>query len=73
MALTDILHKGVVPYVVTPIGSKKYMCNICNNFCLSACLLYCSRSLDTLFDSPKLDNDLKAMLKANFSEFYPQG
>ena len=31
------------------------------------------RSLDTLFDSPKLDGDLKAMLKANFSEFYSQG
>eukprot|EP00731_Ephydatia_muelleri_P012110 Em0006g1004a len=43
MALTDILHKGVLP------------------------------SFDTLFDSPKLDSDLKAMLKANFFEFYPQG
>ena len=41
--------------------------------CCFPCPIYWPRSFDTLFDSPKLDSDLKAMLKANFFEFYPQG
>jgi len=41
---------------------------VCELFDILMLMWYC-RSLSPLFDNPKLDKDLCAMLKENFAEF----
>ena len=36
------------------------------------CTCTCS-SMEPLFESPKLDDDLRALVRQTFPEFYPQG
>lgn len=65
-ALRDVLHKGVLLYVF------HYTTQFGCSYCLPVHTCTCS-SMEPLFESPKLDDVLRALVRQTFPEFYPQG
>lgn len=57
-ALRDILNKGVLLYVPTCV--HVYVCDNLHSI---------PRSLDPIFESPRIDMDLRSLVKTTFSEF----